>query len=198
MPQPAQRRSFTAFWVAATVLALGVLTVTAFFVVTGGGTSPGSDPGEVPVAAWETSGQDFVLEELGNPQSFQLSFGQDIEEETTAGEIPPIHRFEYWDYYDMGCRFVFKDGVCEGVQPLKPLDFSPYTPEYTSVDLALGMTEQELIGFFATEPSSRAEIVPGAEEDVTASSWGGQLVVVFKDGGLIAAETAPIQVEGVR
>ncbi|GAB4279818.1 MAG: hypothetical protein Kow0056_13500 [Coriobacteriia bacterium] len=177
----------------------GALVLFGMFGPDGGG-GGGKD-----VVQWEpTYDQLRVIDEFGVPQAFMVAYGEDPEEDLAGEGPPPIHRVETWDYWEIGTRFRFKDGVALGVDDLPDMnvddvfgaDITPYTPAFSPLDFSYGMSPEQVADFMQVGPSKTAEIQPDLFDGLTMDSFFDELYVTYENGGLIAVEAPLLDMGG--
>ncbi|MCK8114834.1 hypothetical protein [Anaerosoma tenue] len=144
-----------------------------------------------------SSDQRRVAEEFGLPETFSVVHGEDVESAGT-GEAPSTHRVEAWDYHTMGVRVLFRDGAVVGTRDIAVLDRAAFAyPAVSPVSFAEGMSASDVTAMLGHPPGGEATLDAGLDEDVRTMVWSGVVSCTFADGGLVAAETAPIQVTEV-
>ncbi len=178
----------------ALLVVLGVAAATLVWLAAG---DAGDGGNGVTSRAWSFSAdQERVADEFGLPNTFTIVYGEDAEEVVTAAAgDPPTHRFEYWDYYEMGTRFVFRDGDVVATHAIEPLGYEFDYPAISPESFSAGMTVEDVSELMGFEPAASADLVPSAVTGVEMYVWDGVLSVTFHEGGLISAETAPVIVE---
>ncbi|MCB2223444.1 MAG: hypothetical protein KQH83_04625 [Actinobacteria bacterium] len=200
---------FTTWWLlkdggspgesAATVAASSTTTVTTDAAGGPAPTTPSGTLRAVPVEAFDAvppewvSGDDQVrvVEEFGLPSVFTIVFGQDPEGVLDDAED---HRFEYWDYHDMGVRFVFRDGAVMGTRTIPLLGPGYDYPAVAPGWFAAGMTLDDVAGLLGGMPTSGAEVVPEIAGEFVVAVWNDVVAVGFVDGVIVSVETAPVEV----
>lgn len=138
-----------------------------------------------------------VAEEFGLPETFSVVHGEDVEGAGTGGALSS-HRMEAWDYHTMGVRILFRDGAAVGTRDIAVLDRAAFAyPAVSPASLAEGMSASDVTAMLGHPPGGEATIDAGLDDDIRTMVWSGVVSCTFADGGLVAAETAPIQVTGV-
>lgn len=198
---PPKRRPATVFIVLAVVAVLVVcccITAAGILLFRAGGKSGTSSESAEQAAQkpWvETLGQDQkrVAEEFGPPSVFGLTFGVDV-----IGEVKgatDAYRFEWWDYPELGTRFVFADGTFVSSEAVSdPADDTTEDllyPAITPGDFAEGMTREAVTKLLGSKPTSEVTFKPELMKGLTALDWGGVVTAVFNDKGLVGIQTRP-------
>ncbi len=149
--------------------------------------------GEVQTASLSPD-QQRVAEEFGLPETFSVVCGEDVEG-AVAGEAPTSHRVETWDYHTMGVRILFRDGAVVGTRDIPVLDRAGFAyPAVSPASFAEGMSAGDVTSMLGHQPGGEATLDAGLGEDVRTMVWSGVVSCTFADDGLVAAETAPLQV----
>jgi len=132
-----------------------------------------------------------VLDEFGMPSTFTVVFGTD------AGDLPSeaeVHRFEVWDYRDMGVRFLWRDGAVVGTRALARLgpgyDYPAVSPHW----FYEGMTFDDVVDVMGAVPTAAGELVPSLSDDFEMAVWMDSIAVSFIDGVIASVQTAPLEV----
>lgn len=138
--------------------------------------------------------QQRVAEEFGLPETFSVVYGEDVAG-AGAGEAPAAHRVEAWDYHTMGVRILFRDGAVVGTRDIPVLDRAGFAyPAVSPASFTEGMSAGDVTSMLGREPGGEATLDAGLDEDIRTMVWSGVVSCTFADGGLVAAETAPLQV----
>jgi hypothetical protein len=138
--------------------------------------------------------QQRVAEEFGLPETFSVVYGEDVAG-AGAGEAPAAHRVEAWDYHTMGVRILFRDGAVVGTRDIPVLDRAGFAyPAVSPASFTEGMSAGDVTSMLGHEPGGEATLDAGLDEDIRTMVWSGVVSCTFADGGLVAAETAPLQV----
>ena len=136
-----------------------------------------------------------VAEEFGLPRTFSIVIGEDPESALEGGDLES-HRIESWDYYELGTRFIFRDGAIVATNRLEPLDpWSFAYPAVAPMDFVEGMTVEDVSSMLGHEPGGSVEVAVGLDATVEVYVWSGVVSCTFSDGGLVAVETAPLYFE---
>lgn len=171
-------------------------TVTAGTQGTTGTTGTTSVTQTSVVPAWVLSpDQARVAEEFGLPRTFTLIIGEDADEILDDPDAPD-HRFEYWDYHDMGVRVVFRDGAVVATRSIEMLGPEYGYPAISPEWFAAGMTPDDVTAVMGVEPVAGGQLVPGVLDGYSMLIWDGVLAGSFAEGVLVSAETAPVEEAG--
>ncbi|MDI6900915.1 MAG: zinc ribbon domain-containing protein [Anaerosomatales bacterium] len=192
---PRKRKTLLIVVLVALALLLCCGAAVAAVLIFGDGDGGGSS-GEYP--AWELSAnQRRVVAEFGYPQTFNVYYGTDPVADTPAenGELP-MHRFEVWDYYALGSRFMFKDGAAVGTSDAPALPAGTEFPMLKPEEFSLGMSLQETADAIGALPTEGADIAPEILEGLEVYIFEGQVTASFDQGRLVGVETVPVAPEG--
>ncbi len=129
--------------------------------------------------------QRAVAAEFGYPRTFAVTFTS-----ADARRREPS-ALETWDYYELGTRFIFRNGrvvLTRAIEAL-PIDRHAY-PAVSPADFEPGMSVQDLTEAWRHAPATE----PGGDADSERLVWSGVVAGRFRDGRLTGAETAPLVV----
>ncbi|MBN2848945.1 MAG: hypothetical protein JXP72_10945 [Coriobacteriia bacterium] len=153
--------------------------------------------GDEPRTVSLSPDQRRVAEEFGLPETFSVVHGEDVEG-VGAGDAPATYRVEAWDYHTMGVRILFRDGAVVGTRDIPVLDRAVFAyPAVAPSSFAKGMSASDVTAMLGHQPGGEATLDAGLDDDVRTVVWSGVVSCTFADGGLVAAETAPLQVREV-
>jgi hypothetical protein len=124
-----------------------------------------------------------ILAALGGPDAFRLAFVP-----VEGGTV----RHEIWDYLELGTRLEFVDGELVFTAELEPLEGDAWYPVHLSpTEFTEGMSPavvREQLDGVALEEVDLSE----ATGEGGLALVGGQVLVAFADGVLVAVETFPL------
>lgn len=177
------------------VLGIGCLSVVVLAGVLVGAlvlfSADGTTGGGSEFVRYDLSGdQRRVVEEFGLPRTFTIVYGEDVEGALEGGDLE-THRIELWDYYEMGTRFVFRDGKVVATREIEPLGGAAF-PAISPAQFVSGMTVADVSDSMGLEPAASAQVSTELGEGLEILIWDGVLSCTFENGALIAAETAPV------
>ncbi|MBN2405114.1 MAG: hypothetical protein JXE06_05990 [Coriobacteriia bacterium] len=176
------------------VFAIG-MGVLVWIVMSGAGECASGTGNSVTVDnAGISADQLRITEEFGLPQVFTVVIGEDIIDAAEGGDLD-AHRVEFWDYPEMGARIVFRDGAVVGTRDIEVLPDAFAYPEISPLSFAEGMSPGEVSSLIGIEPGGSAQITPEIAQGLEVLVWDGVLSCTFENGGLVAAETAPVMGE---
>lgn len=172
---------------ASMLLVLGAV-IAGMVLFSGSGTTGGGSE----FVRYDLSGdQQRVVAEFGLPRTFTILYGEDVEGALDGGDLE-THRIESWDYYEMGTRFLFRDGKVVGTRDIEPMGDGVAFPEISPRQFVYGMTVDDVSGSMGFEPAASGQVTADIAEGVEVYVWDGLLSCTFQNGTLIAAETAPV------
>ncbi len=101
--------------------------------------------------------QEVVASEFGLPRTFTVVYGEDVLSAEEDGDLD-THRVEFWDYYEMGTRFIFRDGTAVATKEIEPLSGDVDYPALDPSEFAQGMTVDDVTVLMGDPPSASGEI----------------------------------------
>ena len=119
-------------------------------------------------------------------------FGEDAEALSTEGQ----HRVEYWDYRDMGVRFVFRDEAIVGTRTIDRIGSEYGFPAVSPDWFYAGMTYEDVVDVLGGEPSHTGSLIPEMSDDFWMAIWDGCVSVSFIRGEIASVQTVPREVIG--
>lgn len=139
--------------------------------------------------------QQALIEDFGEPDTFAVLFGEAAEDEFGEAGAQPVHRVEYWDYWDGRLRVVFRDGRYVRREVLDALPEGSWSyPALTPAQLEQGMEAQAVVDLVGELPQRAAKLdAASGLKLVTVSFGGGQVLATFDDGRLAMLKTLPVK-----
>lgn len=170
--------------VAAVVLLCCCASTVAFLVFRGAGESAG--------AYRLSEEQQSVVNDLGDPDTFSLVFGEASGEDFDAEGTMPVHRVEHWNYWDSRVRVVFRDGRYIRHEALEPLPDGEWEfPDLKPAEFTQGMTAQQVTDVVGEVPDAAVRAAQDSAVDLTIASFRKQVFATFERDALVGVSTQP-------